>query len=60
MPVVLFTKESLDTDKPILVIILPPLKFTENTTKQGGTGNIKEAWDPDRSVKIPWQHTQNW
>ena len=52
MPVVLFTKESLDADKPILVVILPPLRFAGNTTEQGGTGNIQGSWDTDRSVSV--------
>ena len=40
--VVLFTKESLDEDKPILVINIPPLKFTGGTTKKGRIGKKRD------------------
>ena len=45
--VLLFTKNSLDTEKPILVVNIPPLKFTGGTTNQVITVNIQVAWYPD-------------
>ena len=41
MRVLLFTKESLDEDKPILVVNIPPLKFTGSPTNQGRIGKIQ-------------------
>ena len=41
---VLFTKESMDADKPVPVIKIPPVRFIGVPTKQERTGNIKEAW----------------
>ena len=49
---VVFTKESLDTYKPILVGNIPPLKFAGGTKNQGITGNTQRYWDPDISVAM--------
>ena len=52
MPVFIFTKEILDSDKPILVQNIPPLNFAGGPTNQGIIDNIQEAWVPDRSVAV--------
>ena len=49
---VLLSKETLYTDKPILVVNLQPLKFVGGTVNQGRTGKIKGYWDPDISVAV--------
>ena len=51
-PVVLFTKENMDVDKPVIVLNLPPVKFKGIPSKQGRTGNIQGAWDPDILVSV--------
>ena len=50
--VLIFIKESLDSDKPILVVILPPLKFAGGTSNQGIKGNMHGALYPDISVAV--------
>ena len=40
--VVLSTKERLDTDKPILVINIPPFKFAGGPTKKGRREKTRE------------------
>ena len=42
----------MDSDKPVPVVNLPPVSFIGGTSKQGITGNIQGAWDPDRSVAL--------
>ena len=49
---VIFIKEILDTDKPILVVNISPLKFAGGTIKKGIKGSINGAWYPDRSVRV--------
>ena len=49
---VIFTKENMDSDKPVPVVILPPVRFIGGTSNQVRTVNIKGAWDPDRSVAV--------
>ena len=46
LPVVIFTKDSMDADKPVPVLNLPPMGFICGTTRQGITGSIQVAWDP--------------
>ena len=46
LPVVLFTKENIDVDKPVLVVNLPPAIFIGAPTRQARTGIILVAWDP--------------
>ena len=48
----LFSKESLDADKPILVVNLPSLKFTRGTIKKVRTYNMCGGWYPDISVSV--------
>ena len=50
--VVIFTKESLDANKPISVVNIPPLKFSGVPTRQVIKGNIQGARDTDRSVAV--------
>ena len=51
-PVVIFTKENIDADKPVPVVNLPPVSFIGSPSEQRITGNIQVAWDPDRSVAV--------
>ena len=44
---VLFTKDNTDTDKPVPVVNLPPVRFICGPPKQERTGNIQGAWDPN-------------
>ena len=50
--VVLFTKESLDVEKPILVVNTVPLNFAGCPSNQGRRVNIQGAWDIDISVAV--------
>ena len=45
---VLFTKGNTYADKPVPVVNLPPVRFIGDPSKQGITGNIQGAWDPNR------------
>ena len=47
---VLFTKEKMNTDKPVPVVNLPPVRFIGGPSNQGITCNIQGEWDPDISV----------
>ena len=51
-PVVIFTKESIDADKPVTVVNIPPVRYICGPSKQGITGNIQGALDPVRSVSV--------
>ena len=51
-PVVIFTKEGTDADKPVTVVNIPPVRYIYGPSKQGITGNIQGALDPDRSVAM--------
>ena len=46
-PVVILTKENMDSDKHVPVVIIPLVMFIGGPSKQGRTGKIKAAWDPD-------------
>ena len=48
MQVILFTKESLDTEKHVTLINIPPARFIGGPTKQVIKGNTQRAWDPER------------
>ena len=43
---VIFTKENMGSDKPVPVVILPPVRFIGRPTIQGITGRIQGSWDP--------------
>ena len=45
-PVVIFTKENMDADKPVSVAILPPLRFIGAPQRQVRTVIIKGSWNP--------------
>ena len=45
--VVIFTKNSMELDKTILVVNLPPLSFLGCFTTQGITYNMWGSWDPE-------------
>ena len=47
LPVVLFTKEIMDVDKPVPVVILPPVRFIYRQTSKVTKGIIQGVWDPD-------------
>ena len=49
---VLFTKCNVDTDKPVLVVVLSPLRFIGGPTRQGRTGGIQGSWYPERSLSL--------
>ena len=49
---VLFTKENMDADKPVPVVILPPLVFIGVPTRHRRTGSIQGSWDPEISVAV--------
>ena len=42
----------MDTDKPVPVVILPPVRFIAGPRSQGITGIIQGYWDPEISVAI--------
>ena len=42
----------MHTDKLVPVTSLPPVRFISGPKKQGRTGNIQKAWDPDRSASV--------
>ena len=42
----------MDSDKPVLVVNPPPVRFISGHSRQVSTGNIKKAWDPDISVAV--------
>ena len=48
----LFTKYSMDADKPVPVVNIPPVKFIGITTNQGITVNIQESCYPEISVAV--------
>ena len=52
MPVVLFTKDIMDADKPATVVSIPPVRFIFGPKNQGRTGNIKVVWDIERYVSV--------
>ena len=43
LTVVLFTKERIDTDKPVPVLNLPPVSFIGGSKKQGRTVNTQRS-----------------
>ena len=47
-PVIIFTKDNMDADKPVQVVNLPHVRFIGGPSKQGITGNIQGVWYPDR------------
>ena len=49
---VLFTKENMDTDKPVPVVILPPVMFIGIPTSQLRTGSIQGSWEPEIPVAV--------
>ena len=46
LPVVLFTKENMDADKPVLVINLPHVRFIGVPKRQGIIDRIQGDWAP--------------
>ena len=50
LPVVLFTKESMDADKPVPVAKFPPVRFIDVPIKQVRTGNVQGDWCLEISV----------
>ena len=49
---VLFIEENMDSDKPVPVVNIPPLRFIGGPSNQVRTGNIQGVWDPDRTVSV--------
>ena len=52
LPAVLFTKYNMGADKPVLVIILPPVRFIGAPTRQGIIVSIQGDCYPERSVAM--------
>ena len=52
LPVIIFTKYNIDTDKPAPVVNILPVRFIGVLTSQGIKISIKGAWDPERSVAV--------
>ena len=50
--VVIFTKDHVDADKPVPVVILSPVSFIGGSTRSGRTGSIQGSWDPERSAVV--------
>ena len=42
----------MDSDKPVPVVTLPPVRFIGGPTNQGRTGNIQGACYPEISVAV--------
>ena len=40
-PVVIFTKKNMDADKPVPVVIIPPVRFIGDPKRQGRKGIIQ-------------------
>ena len=51
-PVVLFTKDNAGADKPFTVVNLQHVRFIGGPSKQGITGNIQGACDPDKLIAV--------
>ena len=51
-PLVIFTTDNIDADKPIPVVILPPVRFIGDPTIQKRTGSKQESWYPEISVAV--------
>ena len=47
---VLFTKESMDADKPVPLVNLSPVSFIGSPTNQEIKDNIQGYWDPETLV----------
>ena len=45
--VVIFTKDNMGTDKPVTVVIIPPVRFIGGPQIQGRTESIQVSWDPE-------------
>ena len=42
----------MDADEPVTVVNIPPVRYIRGPSKQGITGNMQGALDPDRSVAV--------
>ena len=49
---VIFTKEIMDIDKPVIVVNLSPVSFIDGPTNKGIKVNIQGAWDPKKLVHV--------
>ena len=49
---VLFTKETMDSDKTVPVVTIPHMRFIGYPTRQGRTVSIQGSWEPERSVYV--------
>ena len=43
-PVVVFTKDNMDADKSVPVVIIPTVRFIGGPTMRGITGSIQGSW----------------
>ena len=51
-PVLQFTKEKMEADKPVPVVNLPPVGFIGAPPRQGITGSIQGYWDPEILIAV--------
>ena len=49
---IIFKKENMGADKPVSVVILPPVRFIGGPTSKLITGIIKGSWDLERSLYV--------
>ena len=49
---VIFTKENTDADKPVPVVIIPPVRFIGFHKRKGIKGSMQEYWDPEISLAM--------
>ena len=47
---VIFTKENMGADKPVPLVILPPVRCMGGTIRNGIIGSKQVSWDPEISV----------
>ena len=52
LPVVLFTKENMNADKPFLVVNIPPVRFIGGPISQGIIDRIQVSWYPKIFVAV--------
>ena len=51
-PVVIFTKDNMGEDKPVTVVIIPPVRFIGAPQRHDRIGSTQGSWDPERSVAV--------
>ena len=49
---VLFTKDNMDSYKPVTLVNIPPVRFIVVSTRKVITDSIQVSWDPEISVAV--------